>query len=174
MSRAGFDPARRAFLRGAPLTGEGRAGYRREQRRLGPRPPCLPEAGEAACADCDAPCIRSCPARIIRRHGPEHRLSGTAYLWFEQAGCTFCGACAAVCPQSQAPQGTPSPGAAHLDPDRCLSWNGVVCLSCVSRCPVRALVRDSRARVAVDSGRCTGCGQCVSACPVEAIAVRSA
>lgn len=173
MSRPGVDPARRAFLRGAPLTEEGRRDFRRSQSPLGPRPPWLPAGvGPEICAGCEAPCIQACPPGIMRRYGPAHRLAGAIHLWFGEAGCTLCGDCAEVCPHTPAADGRPRLGTARLERERCLAWNGVVCMSCITRCEARALHRDARGRVDLVAGRCTGCGRCVSACPADAVAVR--
>ncbi|MGD2075508.1 MAG: 4Fe-4S binding protein [Gammaproteobacteria bacterium] len=155
-----MDPGRRAFLKGDLLSAEGRA--------LGPVPPWhRGRAMHAECAACAAPCVGACPERIVRVHPRDHALSGVPYLTFERGGCTWCGACAAACPQglSRAPR-RPKLGRVHLERGSCLSWNGVVCISCASRCVYRAINRDRSGRVTLDAEACTGCGACIAACPV--------
>lgn len=43
----------------------------------------------------------------------------------------------------------------------------IECGSCVSECPVDAIVEGSP--YSIDAGKCTDCGSCASVCPVSAI-----
>lgn len=170
------DHRRRGLLRGELLTREGRARVERRVEPLGPWPPGLQAVAEA-CGDCPGPCQPACPEDIVRFHPLEHRLTGRPYLDFSRAGCTLCGECVEACPwrEAVAPRSARAvAGWVRLDPQRCLAWNGILCMSCVGRCEARALALDRRRRLEVDAGRCTGCGGCVSACPVDALAVRPA
>jgi ferredoxin len=163
-----MDRERRAFLSGASLSTERRTRYQRACEPLGPLPPWhWGRMLQAQCAACAAPCVEACPEKIVRVHGADHALSGLPYLAFERGGCTWCGACAAACPVTQASgAGRSKLGEVRLDRARCLSWNGVVCISCVSRCIYRAIGRDRSGRVTLKAAACTGCGACIAACPV--------
>jgi ferredoxin-type protein NapF len=173
MSQGNFNAGRRAFLSGAPLSREGRQQYRRLHRPLGPVLPGLSDdVNPAMCATCDGPCATACPTRIVLRHGREHTLTGIPYLSFDRAGCNYCGACVEACPHIAGPvNGQPVLGTARLNPQACLACNGVVCISCVPRCPQGSLHRDARGRIQVDTDSCNGCGACVSVCPVGALSV---
>lgn len=170
------DPVRRGLLRGEFLTREGRQRVERRNGRLGPWPPGLQAAAES-CRQCSGPCEPACPLEVVRFHPLGHGLAGEPYLDFTLAGCTFCGECLEACPQRQAvaPGSTGRVrGEARLNRDRCLAWNGVLCMSCLGRCEPRALAMDRRRRLVIDAERCTGCGACVAPCPVSALAVECA
>jgi len=175
----GIDRARREFLRGRFFTGGSEVVREDRTRPLGPPPPVLGPEPERAlpCRDCPAPCTAACEPQIIRRHSPEHALAGLPYLSFEDAGCTFCNACAEACPSAADPSQThrivppPRLGTATLDRDACVAWDGVICISCRLACSERAVVMDERSRPRVNEDSCSGCGMCVSVCPTRAISV---
>ena len=62
--------------------------------------------------------------------------------------------------------------------EACVEPKGVTCRRCGDECDAGAisfrLVGRGRAQVALDAGRCSGCGACVSVCPTQAIALISA
>lgn len=168
-----MDIGRRNFLRGASLTADGRKAVVRLRAPLGPSPPWMSMLVEQDnCNSCDQACIPACEQDIIRIHPGGHSLAGYPWLDFSVAGCTFCGKCAAACPLDHA-QDDPAPvlGGIHIDPARCLSWNGVFCMSCVSVCRYRAMTLDKQRRLVVTVENCNGCGACVSACPVGVLTV---
>ncbi len=161
------DHSRRSFLKGRPV----------EIRPLGPPPPCITveNAAHNPCTDClDQPCLRTCEPDVIRLHPPDHSLSGRAYLSFTETGCTFCGDCFKVCPvAAPTPVGSPAPvGLAALSRERCLAWDGVVCVSCKIACGWQAIAFDGQRHPSVVDAACTGCGFCVPVCPTQAIIVR--
>jgi ferredoxin-type protein NapF len=167
------DIGRRNFLRGASLTGEGRKAMARLRRPLGPSPPWMSSLVEQDhCNSCDQACIHACEQHIIRIHPRGHSLAGYPWLDFSIAGCTFCGKCAAACPLEHAQDGpVPVLGRIHIEQARCLTWDGVFCMSCVSACRYRAMSLDKQRRLVVIGENCNGCGACVSACPVGVLTV---
>ena len=62
-------------------------------------------------------------------------------------------------------------GSIHIEQARCLTWDGVFCMSCVSACRYRAMSLDKQRRLVVTVENCNGCGACVSACPVGVLTV---
>jgi ferredoxin-type protein NapF len=98
---------------------------------------------------------------------------------FGRGGCTFCGACAAACPEPIFGEVAEAPWALVAEiGEACLALRGVVCQSCRDACPAAAirfeLVHRSAPRPRVDMEACTGCGACVAGCPTAAVAVRAA
>jgi len=166
-------PGRRAFLSGGFLSRKGGAAAD-ASRSLGPPPPALtPElAGCKPCTGCAAPCVEVCEPDIIRFHPEGHPLEGTAYLSFEQNGCTFCNKCIEACPIETGAR--PSPvrlGLAMIDRTACVAWDGVICMSCRLACSYTAVKIEDGIRPHIVSDACTGCGLCVSVCPPRAITI---
>jgi ferredoxin-type protein NapF len=163
-------------MRGSLLTRDGRSRESRRRQPLGPPPPWLDRLPlEAHCPDCPHPCARACETGIIGIHPPEHSLAGIPWLDFRNAGCTFCAACVDACPVQGAEADrngpAPRPGEASVNRDTCLAWNGVICQSCVGRCPKRAISINHHREAHIDTAQCNGCGMCISACPVNALQV---
>lgn len=172
-SAAKVDIGRRNFLRGAALTAKGRQALVRQQAPLGPSPPGMSVLVEQDfCNRCDQACVSACEQHIIAIHPAGHSLAGYPWLDFSVAGCTFCGKCVAACPLDQSlNDSTTVAGQLTIEQGRCLSWNGVLCMSCVSACQQRAISLDKQRRLVITSGNCNGCGGCVSTCPVGVLAV---
>ncbi len=170
------DPGRRGFLRGKFFTREGRNEVRQQGRLLGPLPPALPAqlVAQNPCEDCDQPCVHACEPAIIYLHPPGHRFRGMPYLSFQSGSCTFCRGCVDVCPLEHDDQVPARLGTARLDREKCMAWNGVICLSCQTACGFQAVSMDPRSRPAIKTEACTGCGACVGVCPSSAIAVPAA
>jgi len=165
------DNGRRAFLRGAFLTREGREGYEQQQRPLGPAPPWHQGHLDAErCQACDAHCVDACRPGIIKLHPEEHRHSGQPYLNFEASGCTFCADCVTACPMELDNATTPAKlGQVQLNKQTCLAWNDVFCMSCRGHCDHGALSFDQQRRMQLDTDACTGCGRCLSVCPNQTL-----
>jgi len=169
-----IDPSRRGFLTGSWLPQEWRQLPAQALGPLGPEPPIsASHFSNALCNNCGGRCLSVCEAGVIRLHPKEHYLAGTPWLDFSSAGCTLCGKCADVCPQTEVPpvDAGRSIGFAEIDLARCLSYTGVFCISCQGSCEYQAIQRDRLSRPKILSDVCTGCGECVSVCPVKAISV---
>ncbi len=168
-----MDPARRGLFTGKVLTREGRETTIRAIRPMGPLPPWHADI-VSYCLDCSGPCVDSCETGIIRRHAEGHQHEGEPWLDYAENGCTFCGSCAQVCPELEAPdlQLRKQPAArASIDSESCLAYQSVMCISCQPKCEIRAITRDRLSRPVMNKDDCTGCGFCVRVCPVDAIAI---
>jgi len=163
---------RRAFLRGAYLTREGRSEEARRQHPLGPPPPWHQDLALASlCVGCAQPCVAACEPGIINIHPQNHRYAGIPYLNFKSTGCTFCSACVDACPLDIDTRDRPSPRIGRLAMNRqtCIAWQDIICMACSNCCEYQAITMMHHRRPNVDAEKCTGCGMCVSACPVQAL-----
>ncbi len=135
------------------------------------RPPyALPEETfYSQCDGCNA-CTKACPQNIIQL------ASGFPIINFNQAGCTFCGHCAAACDRGALD------GAIDLEKSwqwraqiksTCLDKRGVVCRACEASCEEDAIkfrpALGGKTDVFILLKACTGCGVCVFSCPNNAI-----
>jgi ferredoxin-type protein NapF len=118
-------------------------------------------------------CRDACRARIILLTD-----SGYPQIDFKNGACSFCGDCARSCPTGalQKPETSSIPwGLQAQVSDRCLAFQGVVCLVCGEQCDARAISflpgPTSAAVPAVDVDRCNGCGACVAPCPGQAVSM---
>jgi len=57
-------------------------------------------------------------------------------------------------------------GRLELDPERCITFQGVACGVCARSCPVgeAALALDAQGRPVLKPEGCVGCGVCVNVC----------
>ena len=98
-----------------------------------------------------------------------HDRAGIPWLDFQEAGCTFCAACAEACPVEveRFGSGIPAPriGDLKLNRETCLAWNGVICQSCVGPCPVHAPGINRQRQLIIDADLCNGCGMCWESFP---------
>ncbi|HBE92994.1 MAG TPA: hypothetical protein DDW55_10860 [Gammaproteobacteria bacterium] len=168
--------SRRAFLRGAYLSREGREKEAARQKPLGPPPPWHQGISlNNYCVGCAHPCTTACEPAIIRLHPADHDHAGLPYLDFSTSGCTYCKACVEVCPiEIEIVEAvTPDIGKAHINRDTCIAWEDVICQSCSNRCEYQAITTVYQRRAQVKMDLCNGCGMCVSVCPVDALSIRS-
>ena len=120
------------------------------------------------CKDCEI-CISACPEDVTSSDD-----AGRPVLDFAKGSCTFCGACAEVCPTGALlPHLIEQwPWRAAIDA-QCFSLNGIACRSCQDACESRAirfkLKTGGRAEPSIDLDACTGCGACATVCPARSI-----
>ena len=165
------DLARRGVLSGAILTRNGREGLARQLRPLGPLPPWL-NVSPGICGQCAQECETACPQGIIKIHPAGHQCSSLPYLDFTLSGCTWCGECADACPSNHRGAKKKKLGYLDVNGEKCLSLNGVFCMTCVGKCEYSALGLDHRRHLRYDTNNCIGCGMCVHVCPVDALQVK--
>ena len=95
--------------------------------------------------------------------------------------------CAKICPSGALDRKIESirkarMGIAAIDPNACLSWQGLRCEVCYRDCPLRgeALLLQPHPREiskhavfvpVIDPAHCTGCGLCVFGCPTQVPAI---
>jgi len=151
----------------------------RTEERVAPRrffrpPGALPEvAFVAACTRCGA-CIDVCPVHaIVTAPAGAGLAAGTPVIDMARQACVVCAdmPCAHACePLALVPpqDGWASirMGRLELDPERCITFQGVACGVCARSCPVgeAALALDAQGRPVLKPEGCVGCGVCVNVC----------
>ncbi|MEG1833178.1 MAG: ferredoxin-type protein NapG [Burkholderiaceae bacterium] len=156
-----------------------------------PRPPGARTGIEfdATCIKCGV-CLEACPYGTLKLatvgDGP---ALGTPFFEPRSVPCFMCPdvPCAKACPTGALDREIKSidsarMGLAVIDPETCLSWQGLRCEVCYRVCPVRdkAISIQPHPRQiskhavfvpVVHAGACTGCGVCTQACPTEVSAI---
>jgi len=144
----------------------------------------------ATCIKCGL-CVQACPYDTLRLvKAAEPGAVGTPTFTPRDVPCYMCEGvpCARVCPTGaldpQFPDITKARmGLAVIDPESCLSWQGLRCEVCYRVCPVRGraisianhprqISRHAMFVPVVHSEACTGCGICEKKCPTEIAAIR--
>lgn len=101
------------------------------------------------------------------------------FLDTENHPCHLCEdmPCASACPNgavSKMPEHWVDMGTAHLETEKCLNSNGMICKMCYYACPIedKALRWDDFNHLPViDAEMCSGCGNCRALCPTEAFTI---
>lgn len=131
----------------------------------------------ARCIRCGK-CAQSCRYHSILMAGAEGGAAmGTPYVLPRQVPCYLCLECTKVCPS-----GAIKPldeirevkmGVAEIDTSRCLAYQGDICRSCYSNCPLidEAIYLDDPLKPVVNREKCTGCGLCEYACVMNKPAI---
>ena len=135
----------------------------------------------AACTRC-GDCIDVCPVHAIITAPPAAGLAaGTPIIDPGIQACVVCQEmpCARACETGAL---VPPPdgwaevhmGVLELDPERCITFQGVSCGVCARACPVgeRALALDRRGHPVLKPEGCVGCGVCVTACVTSPSSLR--
>ncbi len=125
------------------------------------------------CSRCHQ-CIRACPEKIIVKG-----RGGFPEINFALGECTFCRKCVEQCADgalSDPGHETPPWAVKAQLGAGCLTYQGVVCLSCKEQCDARAITMQHQAGAVavpqIDQTLCTGCGACYQPCPVHAITLK--
>ncbi|HEY6209674.1 MAG TPA: 4Fe-4S dicluster domain-containing protein [Gemmatimonadales bacterium] len=159
----------------------------RAEARVAPRryfrpPGAAPEiAFLASCTRC-GDCIDVCPVHAIITAPPAAGLAaGTPMIDPGIQACVVCQEmpCARACetgalvPPADGWAGLHM-GVLELDPERCITFQGVSCGVCARACPVgeRALAVDGRGHPVLKPEGCVGCGVCVTACVTSPSSLR--
>ena len=151
----------------------------RAEQRVAPRryfrPPGAADelAFLASCTRC-GDCIPVCPVQAIIKAPPAAGLAaGTPMIDPGIQACIVCEdmPCARACATGALvvpPDGWARVhmGTLELDPERCITFQGVSCGVCARACPVgeRALALDAAGHPVIRPEGCVGCGVCVTAC----------
>ena len=158
----------------------------RAERRVAPkrwfRPPGAASevAFLAACTRC-GDCIDVCPVHaILKMPAKDGGLAtGTPYIDPATRACVVCTdmPCAAACETgalTKVPWASVHMGVLELDPQRCITFQGVTCGVCARACPVgeRALAMDAGGHPVLRPEGCVGCGVCVTACVTSPSSLR--
>lgn len=144
----------------------------------------------ARCIKCGQ-CVQACPYHTLKLLTTSAQGGGgTPSFVPRQVPCLMCEhlPCVRACPT-----GALDPlltdvrrarmGLAVVDPEHCLSWQGLRCEVCVRACPVkgqaisianhpRQTSKHAMFVPVVHSEACTGCGVCEAKCPTELAAIR--
>ena len=124
------------------------------------------------CTQCEK-CIDACEENIIVKGD-----GGFPEINFTLGECTFCQACANVCPEplfninnNQAPWNYHA-----AVNDKCLTYNDVSCQSCQDSCEPRAIRFQYSVgkppTPEINHDACTGCGACIAICPSQAVEIK--
>ncbi len=145
------------------------------------RPPGAAAEGDflRLCVRCGQ-CVTACPHKSLKLMNGIGRSRRTPRVLPRETPCYLCMKCPPVCPS-----GALNPaitdmtragmGRAYILKDHCHNYtNGVMCMTCYDRCPLRgsAVVLSGGLTPAITKS-CVGCGICEYVCPVQAVEVWS-
>lgn len=142
------------------------------QNKPSVRPPYHQEgyAFSELCVTCqESPCVNACEENIIFLDAAH-----TPCLDFTKRGCTFCEACASVCPSGVLDIAFKKEilVKAEIDIMTCMAWHQSLCNSCLDACEPRAILFLGLFRPHIEMDACNGCGMCIGICPSNAIAIK--
>ncbi len=114
-------------------------------------------------------CLKACPEKIITVG-----QGGFPQVDFSKGECSFCQECHKVCTASAFLPLQQRPWSYQIEfNERCLSKNGVICVTCAEQCETEAIHFVHRVgsvpQPQVSASLCTACGACYRPCPVGAI-----
>ena len=147
------------------------------------------EINEEKCNGCGL-CVKACPFDTLKLAKLAAKVPyGTPYFEPRKIPCYMCEdiPCVKVCPSGALDRKLDSirkarMGIAAIDPNSCLSWQGLRCEVCYRDCPLRneALLLKPHPRElskhavfvpVINPDHCTGCGLCVYGCPTQVPAI---
>lgn len=119
------------------------------------------------CIECEGLCSTVCEENII-----VIQEDSTPKLDFSISGCTYCDACANICPSEVLNLEYKKNIDAKIEIDvlTCLAWNQTMCFSCKDPCLDDAIDFLGMFRPSINDN-CTSCGFCVRICPTNAIKI---
>ena len=139
----------------------------------------------ARCIKCGK-CIEACPYLALKPAGNDAGMAvGTPSIDARDQACRLCEdfPCVAACPtdalRDVAARSDVRMGAAVIDEEACIAFQGMRCEVCYRACPLidQAIVIDYRMREGdaihslfapvIDEEKCVGCGLCVERCVVS-------
>ncbi|WP_187118940.1 4Fe-4S dicluster domain-containing protein [Bacillus marasmi] len=126
------------------------------------------------CGDCKS----ACPEMVIELFAIQDgvKITGTPYLDFSNAACTFCNKCMEVCPTDALNRASLQEqlriGTAEIDTSLCLGYQDVLCDYCVRACPIDGAINLIVGKPMIDTETCTGCGVCRLNCISEDRAIQ--
>ncbi len=114
-------------------------------------------------------CLRACPEKILKSG-----RGGFPQIDFSKGECTFCQECHKACVVPAFSSTQQRPWFYHIViNERCLSKNGIVCVTCAEQCEAEAIHFVHQVggvpQPQVSASACSGCGACYRPCPVGAI-----
>lgn len=120
------------------------------------------------CLDCDAPCVVVCETDILSKNE-----EGFVEVSFVSQGCTYCDECATACVKGvlSVESKAKIPVDVYIDEVLCVSYHGVMCMSCKDPCLEDAINFAGLFKPIINPISCTSCGFCISRCPAAAIKV---
>lgn len=176
----------------AACTGFGLAAIVQSAKASGwaPEPPGAVDRFADLCVKCGL-CVKACPYDTLKlaRLGDPAPL-GTPFFIPRTMACYMCKdiPCVKACPSGALDKenfkdiAKAQMGVAAVDPDSCLSWQGLRCEVCFRVCPVKgdAITISPHPRKlsahavfvpTIHPAKCTGCGMCTMRCPTERPAI---